>query len=148
MFTLQIPGQRFSCLVPAGAGAVDKLGNVAGPFRRAGENAAARQLTALPALDHAAVLRAGVLHAVLPREVNLLRSRLADTGEILAGRTPAQQRRGKTVAAFGEELTGVAVGAALGGAAAFEERAADLFSLALPSIMPCGAEYTDEISVI
>lgn len=29
-----------------------------------------------------------------------------------------------------------------------EERAADLFSLALPSIMPCGAEYTDEISVI
>ena len=31
---------------------------------------------------------------------------------------------------------------------AIEERAADLFSLALPSIMPCGAEYTDEISVI
>ena len=29
-----------------------------------------------------------------------------------------------------------------------EERAADLFSLALPSIMPCGAEYTDEIAVI
>ena len=29
-----------------------------------------------------------------------------------------------------------------------EERAADLFSLALPSIMPCGAEYKDEISVI
>lgn len=29
-----------------------------------------------------------------------------------------------------------------------EERAADLFSLALPSIMPCGAEYTDGISVI
>lgn len=31
---------------------------------------------------------------------------------------------------------------------AIEERAADLFSLALPSIMPCGAEYTDEIAVI
>ena len=31
---------------------------------------------------------------------------------------------------------------------AIEERAADLFSLALPSIMPCGAEYTDEISAI
>ena len=31
---------------------------------------------------------------------------------------------------------------------AIEERSADLFSLALPSIMPCGAEYTDEIAVI
>ncbi len=29
-----------------------------------------------------------------------------------------------------------------------EERAADLFSLALPSVMPCGAEYTDEIAVV
>lgn len=29
-----------------------------------------------------------------------------------------------------------------------EERAADLFSLALPAVMPCGAEYTDEIAVI
>ena len=57
---LQIPVQRFSCLVPAGAGAVDELGHVAGPLRRAGENAAARQIAAIPTLDHAAVLRAGV----------------------------------------------------------------------------------------